>query len=264
MAFRMFTKPGDCILTEEYTYPNAIDAMLPVGLHPVGVRMDAEGLLPSHMDDLLSTWNPQAHGGASRPRILYTIPTGHNQTGTTMSLQRRRELYTIAQKHDVFILEDDPYYFLQMDPYDAADAALGPTAPAPKDPTAHDAFLAALVPSLLSIDTDGRVLRMDSFSKTLFPGARCGWVTGAAQIIERFMRHTECSTQTVAGLSQIVLFKMLDETWGHEGFFVWLQQLRTEYTRRRDALLAACEKHLPREVASWEPPAAGMFVSKGY
>ena len=94
----------------------------------------------------------------------------------------------------------------------------------------------------------------------LFPGARCGWATGPAQVVERLVRHAECSVQTVNGLTQLVLYKVLEEAWGHAGYLAWLAQLRAQYTARRDALLRACETHLPTEVATWVPPAAGMFV----
>ena len=256
----MLTRPGDFIMTEEYAYPASFETAAPMGVRPIGVRMCEEGLLPWHLDQVLSSWDPSAHDGAPRPRVLYTIPSGQNPTGATQSLQRRRELYAVAQKHDLFIIEDDPYYYLQMDPYEPSASAPGPTAPAPKDETAHDSFLAALVPSLLAIDTDGRVLRLDSFSKIIFPGSRCGWVTGPAQLVERIVRHTECSVQGPSGLSQLVLYKLLDETWGHAGFLEWLVHLRAQYTERRDVMLECCEQYLPREVASWTPPAAGMFV----
>ena len=260
----MFTQPGDYMLTEEYTYPSALEAAVPMGIRPVGIRMDTDGLVPSHMDEILSSWEPSNRNGAARPKILYTVPSGQNPTGATQSLRRRRELYAVAQKHNIFILEDDPYYFLQMDPHGPSSrrAAAAAAGSAPNDTSAHDTFLAALVPSLLALDTDGRVLRMDSFSKVLFPGARCGWVTGPAQIVERVMRHNECSVQTVSGLSQLTLYKLLDETWGHEGYLSWLMHLREQYTGRRNAMLGACEKHLPKDVASWVPPAAGMFVSQ--
>jgi hypothetical protein len=58
-----------------------------------------------------------------------------------------------------------------------------------------------------------------------------------------------------------MLYKLLDESWGHDGYFKWLINLRMEYTHRRNVILDACEKYLPRSVASWNPPAAGMFVS---
>ncbi len=253
MAYRMFVNRGDCILTEEYTFSTAAETVRPIGGQCIGVKMDAEGLLPSDLDLLLSNWDPSAHNGAPKPFLLYTVPSGQNPTGATQSLKRRKEIYRTAQKHDIYILEDEPYYFLQMQPY------TGPNAPDIPPPASHDQFLKTLVPSLLSMDIDGRVMRMDSFSKVIAPGMRLGWITASEQIIERFVRHSETSTQNPAGPSQLILFKLLEEAWGHSGYLDWLINLRLEYTKRRDNICDACEKHLPKEVASWVPPMAGMF-----
>ena len=122
-------------------------------------------------------------------------------------------------------------------------------------------FVASLIPSLVSIDVDGRVMRMDSFSKVLVPGSRHGWITASAQIVERYQRHAEVASQGPNGFSQLILYKLLDETWGHEGYLRWLMNMRVQYTKKRDSLLAACEQHLARDLVSWTPPAAGMFVS---
>ncbi|KAL8949927.1 MAG: hypothetical protein Q9222_003994 [Ikaeria aurantiellina] len=252
MVLRMFTTRGDYIMTEEYSFCSALETALPLGIKPLGIKMDEEGLLPSHMDEILSNWS-ESERGAKKPFLLYTVPTGQNPTGATQSTQRRREVYACAQKHDVYIVEDEPYYFLQMQPYTGSDA---PDVP---PPASHEEFLDALVPSLLSMDTDGRVMRLDSFSKVIAPGMRTGWITASAQIVERFIRHAEVSTQMPSGLSQLTLFKLLDETWGHAGYLDWLIWMRLEYTRRRDNIVVACEKYLPREVASWTAPAAGMF-----
>lgn len=254
MALRMFTSRGDYILSEEYTFATAIETARPMGVKVIGVKMDAEGLLPASLDDILSNWDKQARG-AKKPFLLYTVPSGQNPTGATQSAQRRRELYRCCQKHDLYILEDEPYYFLQMQPY------TGPNAPDVPPPASHEEFIKALVPSLLSMDVDGRVMRMDSFSKVLAPGTRVGWITASEQIVERYEWHQEASLQNPSGISQLVLFKLLDEAWGHAGYLDWLINLRLEYTKRRDIICYACEKYLPREVASWNPPMAGMFVS---
>ncbi|KAI4090535.1 MAG: hypothetical protein LQ344_004676 [Seirophora lacunosa] len=253
MALRMFAVRGDFVMTEEYSFCSALETMAPLGVKALGINMDAEGLLPNHMDLVLSNWS-ESERGARKPFLLYTVPSGQNPTGATQSTQRRRELYAVAQKHDVYILEDEPYYYLQMQPY------TGPNAPDVPPPASHEAFLDALAPSLLSMDTDGRVMRMDSFSKVIAPGARLGWITASAQIVERYVRHAEVSIQSPSGVSQLALFKLLDETWGHAGYLDWLIWLRLEYTRRRDNLLYACEAFLPTEVVSWNPPAAGMFL----
>ena len=238
---------ADALLTEEYSFSTALETAAPLGVRLVGVPMDREGPLPDRLDHLLSRWDPARRAGARKPHVLYTVPCGQNPTGATQSARRRRELYEVARRHDLFIIEDDPYYFLQMQP--------------PPPPRTVDEFLDGLVPSLLSLDADGRVLRMDSFSKVVVPGSRLGWVTASEQMVERFVRHAEVANQGPSGFSQAVLHKLLDDRWGHEGYFRWLMHLRAEYTARRDLLLAACEELLPRDVVSWDPPAAGMFVS---
>jgi aromatic amino acid aminotransferase I / 2-aminoadipate transaminase len=255
MVLRMFTQRGDIVLSEEYTFATAIDTMAPLGVKAVGIKMDEEGLLPDSMDEILTNWDPLMHEGARKPRLLYTVPTGQNPTGATQGLERRRAIYTVCQKHDIVIIEDEPYYFLQMQPYTGADS------PDPPAPASHEEFLGALVPSYLSMDSDGRVFRMDSVSKIIGPGFRLGWVTASEQIVTRFKKHADLSTQSPSGLSQLALFKLLDEHWGHGGFLDWLLHMRLEYTKRRNVILDACEKHLPKEVISWTPPMAGMFVS---
>ena len=253
IAFRMFIDRGDYILTESYTFSSAAETARPLGGNWIGVAMDNEGLLPSSLDTILTNWDPRTHNNKPKPWLLYTVPSGQNPTGATQSLKRRKDIYRVAQKHDLYIIEDEPYFFLQMQPYTGANA---PDAP---PPSSHENFLKSLVPSLLSLDIDGRVMRLDSFSKVIAPGMRIGWITASEQIVERFMRHSEVCVQTPAGTSQIILFKLLEETWGHAGYLDWLINLRLEYTKRRDNILYACETYLPREVASWSSPMAGMF-----
>ncbi|KAI1264123.1 aromatic amino acid aminotransferase-like protein [Xylariaceae sp. FL1019] len=259
-ALRMFCdrNRGDSILTEEYSFSTALETIAPLGIKPFGIEMDEQGLLPEHLDDVLTKWDASVKG-ARKPTVLYTVPSGQNPTGATMGTERRKQVYAICQKHDVFILEDEPYYFLQMPAYDPANSAARPGAVDPSANQSTEGFLKSLIPTMLSIDVDGRVLRMDSFSKVIFPGSRAGWVTASEQIIERYIRHAECSSQGPAGTSQAILYKLVDDAWGHEGYLRWLMHTRYEYTKRRDALLDACEKHLPKDVVSWVPPACGMF-----
>jgi aromatic amino acid aminotransferase I len=256
-ALRMFCDKdrGDSILTENFSFSTALETIAPLGINAFGCKIDDQGLIPEAMDELLSNWDVDARGGARKPHVLYTVPSGQNPTGATQGVERRRALYKIAQKHDLYIIEDEPYYFLQMQPYTGASQ---PDAP---PPSTTDEFVASLIPSLVSMDVDGRVMRMDSFSKVLVPGSRLGWITASEQIVERYQRHAEVASQGPGGFSQVILHKLLDETWGHEGYLRWLMNLRMEYTKKRDSLLAACEEHLPRDIVRWTPPAAGMFVS---
>ncbi|KAL6711995.1 Aromatic/aminoadipate aminotransferase 1 [Coniothyrium glycines] len=252
MTLRMLTKPGDMILSEEYTFSAFVETARPMGVRVCGVPIDSEGLLPAELDQILSHWDP-ATRCARKPHLLYTVPSGQNPTGATQSAERRRALYKVYQKHDLYIIEDEPYYFLQMQPY------TGPNAPDVPPPASHAAFLESLVPSYLSMDTDGRVLRLDSFSKVIAPGSRCGWVTASQEVCDRFSKHADLSTQNPAGMSQLILYKLLDEHWGHAGYLDWLIHIRMQYTKRRDTILAACAKYLPPDVMAWKPPMAGMF-----
>jgi aromatic amino acid aminotransferase I len=250
-CLRLFMNRGDALLIEEYSFPSVLECARPQGIHPVPCKLDAFGIIPEALDAQLDAWNAEAQG--KKPHVLYIIPTGQNPTGSTLSADRRRDLYKVAQKHDLIILEDEPYYFLQMSKY------TGPNSPDEPQPANAASFLDALVPSLLSLDVDGRVVRLDSFSKVIAPGARCGWLTGSAQLMERALRCNEVSIQCPSGFSQALLVMLL-ESWGHAGYLSWLVHLRAEYTRRRNALLDAMEKFLPKEYCHWHAPEAGMFV----
>merc|ERR1712029_638316 len=96
--------------------------------------------------------------------------------------------------------------------------------------------------SYLSLDTDGRVLRLDSFSKCFAPGMRLGWLTGSAHFIERIQRIAETDSQEVNGLTQAFFAQLLteptsnptNESWGLEGFARWICDIRRQYQSKRD------------------------------
>ena len=269
IAFRMFCNRGDAVIFEEYSFSSAIECALPMGLKPVGIKMDGKGLSAEYLEYVLSNWSSGAnlgqtkYDGARMPKLLYTVPTGQNPTGATQDEARRRAILKVCQKYDVFILEDEPYYFLQMEEYVSKKGQTKTASGHTEMPngTLSDlaTFIDALVPSYLTLSKTGNVLRMDSFSKILAPGTRTGWVTGPADIIERFVRASEVSAQTPSGFSMVALFKLLEEEWGHEGFLRWLQVLRREYTYRRDGIVSACEEHLPTDTVNFDAPMAGMF-----
>lgn len=264
IAFRMFCQRGDAVLFEDYSFSSAIESALPMGLQPVGIKMDKNGMCAKDLEYVLGNWETvkSRFGGVERPKVLYTVPTGQNPTGATQDEQRRRDILAVCEQYDVFIIEDEPYYFLQMEEYVSKRQQNGVNGANGHQPMATDdlsTFLDALVPSYLHLSTSGNVLRMDSFSKILAPGTRTGWVTGPSDIIERFIRASEVSAQTPSGFSMVALFKLLEEEWGHEGFLRWLQNLRKEYSVRRDGIVSACEEYLPAEFVQFDAPMAGMF-----
>lgn len=251
-ALRMFCTRGDYILTEEYTYSGALEAMKPLGLRPASITMDDQGLSADHLEAVLTHWDSKERG-APKPFLLYTIPTGQNPTGVTQTLQRREDLYAVAEKHDLFVIEDDPYYYLHYPPKtDKPDPET--------DTSPENQCLRSLPTSYLSLDVSGRVLRLDSTSKILAPGLRCGWMTANSDIIAKILSHHDVGIVSPSGLAQLMVRNLLEDTWGHDGLARWLTYLRDQYSRRCRTLVEACENHLPREICSWRTPQAGMFL----
>jgi DNA-binding transcriptional MocR family regulator len=80
----------------------------------VEIPTDTDGLIPDALGHILDNWDTKTSGGA-KPRILYCIPTGGNPSGATLSMPRRQALMALASKHDLILIEDDPYYFMEFE-----------------------------------------------------------------------------------------------------------------------------------------------------
>ncbi|CDK25864.1 unnamed protein product [Kuraishia capsulata CBS 1993] len=240
----MLCDPGDVVLIEDRSYPTAMETLKPMKLSAFPVRIDHGGIVVEELASVLEKWEGKL------PKCIYTMPTGQNPTGVTMSLERRKSFYAVCQKYDIIIIEDDPYYFLQLGE---------PSAKGPDGEFSASNLLKGLIPSLLSLDTDGRVIRFDSFSKVMVPGSRTGSITSNKTFVERIIRHNEVNIQSASGFSQLILYSILSR-WTHDGYLQWLEKIRLEYTRRRDALMAAFDKYLPKDLCSWNRPNSGMFL----
>ncbi|PVV02569.1 hypothetical protein BB560_002974 [Smittium megazygosporum] len=245
----LFLNDGDPILIDEWSYPTAIETFTSSGFQMVAVKMDSEGMTPSSLDEVCTNWT------GSRPlRVVYMIPTGHNPAGCTMSLTRRHEIYKVCQKHDIIIIEDDPYYFLQFN-----DAPVVKPGQETEEYLKHLPGTEKLVPSILSIDTDGRVLRLDTVSKLLAPNMRLGWITGQAQLLEKIRYHNETTVQQPCGFTQGIASMLLNNVWGPQGFIKHVLYLQKEYLSRRNIIMSAVNEHLGNMV-SVTTPVGGMFL----
>nr|XP_031862786.1 uncharacterized protein CI109_001798 [Kwoniella shandongensis]KAA5529858.1 hypothetical protein CI109_001798 [Kwoniella shandongensis] len=235
----LFLEFGDAILVEEWTYPGAENTFLPYEAERVAIKMDAQGLLPDHLESVLSGWDEEKRG-KRRPRVLYTIPTGQNPTGATMMAERKKQIYDICAKYDIIICEDEPYYCLFSGEWTPKGATYEKSIVAQRLEDAekeegaegNEAFIKALPPSFLAFDTDGRVIRMDTFSKTSAPGSRLGWITTSPLFIERLTRATEASTQAPSGFATALTTTMLQQ-WGFEGYIRWLRGIKATYKMRK-------------------------------
>eukprot|EP01119_Soliformovum_irregulare_P018352 TRINITY_DN5602_c1_g2_i1.p1 TRINITY_DN5602_c1_g2~~TRINITY_DN5602_c1_g2_i1.p1 ORF type:complete len:432 (-),score=141.26 TRINITY_DN5602_c1_g2_i1:38-1333(-) len=235
-SFDMLLNEGDYILTENPTYSGSIAALQAIGANLVGVKTDADGMDPNSLDSILSSWDFK-----EKPlRVLYSIPTGQNPSGSTLSLDRKKKIMDICSKYDILILEDDPYYNLRLPKYGQSDDTIEP------------------LPSFMSMDTDGRVLRFDSLSKVISSGLRVGWVTGPSFLIEKIQLDQQATVLHPSGLSQVVMYTILKEL-GRDGWDEQMKNVRMTYQKRRDFIVGCAEKYLTG-LAEWSPPAAGMFL----
>ena len=94
----MLLEPGDAILVEEWTYPGAENAFLPMDVEMIPLTLDGNGIIPEYMDKVLGDWD-EGKRGKKRPKVLYTIPTGQNPTGSTMTAERKKQIYEICCKY---------------------------------------------------------------------------------------------------------------------------------------------------------------------
>jgi DNA-binding transcriptional MocR family regulator len=270
----LFLDRGDALLLEEYSYPVLTESIAaPKGYRTLGVPIDAGGIVPAGLRAVLeAAAAAAAAGGPPRPKLLYTVPVGQNPTGCTISDARRAEVYALCRAHDVWIVEDDPYFYLQWGA-EGERAAAAAVAGGGGDPAAAAPALLAAVPGLaglaasapaapcrsyLSLDVDGRVIRVDSFAKFLAPGLRLGWVTARADVVAKLTSALHAHTVGPCGLSQGVAAAMLG-AWGDAGLEAHLRRVQAEYARRAATAAAAAARELGG-VADWAVPRAGMFL----
>ena len=222
----VLTSPGDVVLVESPTYNLALGIMRDHPLEVAGVPLDHEGL---RLDALRATL-AELRAAGKRARLLYTIPTFHNPAGICLSAQRRQDLLAIAAEHDLVIVEDDVYRELVYEGH------------AP--------------PALWTLGGDAPVVRLGSFSKTLAPGLRVGWINATGGLLARLaaagvLESGGCVSQFGAS----VVGRLL----ASGGYDEHVAKLRRSYASRRDALAEALHEHLPAG-CSFATPAGGFFI----
>ncbi|BGP40422.1 hypothetical protein JCM10449v2_004384 [Rhodotorula kratochvilovae] len=228
---RLLLNSGDYVLLEEFSFPSSFGPWVPDGCKGVPIKMDEHGLRADDLDRVLTEWET-THPGERRPRVLYSIAVGQNPCGTSMPADRMQDVYDVCVKHDVIVVEDSPYHTLSFRPFEITPE------PAEPVPMSGDEFKRTLAPSYLKFDYQGRVIRLDSFSKTLAPGSRLGYFVANPLFTERLLRATEVESQTPSGWSMAIVSQLL-HTWGQDGYLQWLSNLRDSYELRRNIMCAA-------------------------
>ena len=233
-AFDMVLNEGDPLIIESPTYPGALAGLQAIRPTYYETACDGNGIIPEKLSEMLDNWD----ASKKKPRVLYTIPTGHNPSGSTIPTNRRVEIYKIAQKHDLLIIEDDPYYFLYLGEKGATDRT------PPK--------------SFMSMDVDGRVLRFDSFSKVLSSGMRIGFMTAPPDFVKAIEFDIQGTALHTSNMGQVIASSLLQK-WGNDGWDHHVNEVKDFYAQRRDVFIDCCEKELDG-LATWTYPQGGMFV----
>jgi 2-aminoadipate transaminase len=230
LAARVLVGPDDAVLVELPTFTGAISAF--ANVHPrcvAGVRQDSEGI---DLDDLARVTERLRRDG-TRPKLLYVVPNFQNPTGRLLPQARRRALLEWAEQHDCLIVEDDPYGSLYFEGEVTPDA----------------------VRPIKARDADGRVIYLSSFSKTLAPGFRVGWMVAPTALVDRFETAKQAGDLATGSLDQRIACEAL-----RRGLVSRLApRLRAGYRARRDTLLGALRSRLGGRV-SCETPHGGFFV----
>jgi len=220
-AARLYLDEGDTVIVEHPSYLGALNTFSALRANYVSVDTDADGMRMDALEEALIA-NPQA-------KLIYTVPDFQNPTGITLAEDRRRKMVELAEQYDVVIVEDSPYYEIR--------------------------FEGDFIPAIKSFDAHDRVIYLGSFSKTLCPGIRLGWVVASKAVIERYRVLKEATDFQAGTVAQYQAATFLADYSLDEH----LKTSREVYCGRRDAALAAIEQTFPDDV-SFTRPQGGYFI----
>lgn len=222
----------DTMLADEFTYTGVLNTCRPMRIKIFPVKLTKEGVDTIDLDRILTNWEID-HPGVKKPKAYYAMPTGHNPTGLTLPLKNRKDLIEVCKKHNILIIEDDVFYHLDF----------GMKSP----------------PSLLELDKEGRVLRIDSFSKVLMPGLRISLVTCNPIFQEKLIILNDHSIGAASPPSQLLLATILQE-WGPKGFDEWCSHLNDDYRSKRNNMISTLDSIMPQHLMDYSRPESGMIV----
>ncbi|MFC7908194.1 aminotransferase class I/II-fold pyridoxal phosphate-dependent enzyme [Streptomyces nigra] len=230
MLASVFSRPDDVVLAEAPTYDLALNIFRDHGLTVSAVRCDADGPDPEEMERTVEA----VRASGRRVAFAYLIPTFHNPTARLVPTARRTALIAAAHRRNLLIVEDDAYTDLSLD-----------GTPTP--------------PSLTALAKWEGVLRLGTFSKTLAPGMRLGWLGGSPHLCRRLAdRGVAHSGGSPSHLTSLAVAQLMDDG----GYVEHLEQLRARLAQRREALSVTLREHLPHDF-TLRPVHGGLFVWVG-
>lgn len=218
---KAFVDPGDTVLVEQPTYLCALDVFRSYGANFVGVEMDEEGMKMDALEEALKA-NPDT-------KLVYTVPNFQNPTGRTMTAERRKKLAELAEKYDVYVLEDNPYGEIR--------------------------FAGEHVPAVKSFDKSGHVFYMSTFSKTLAPGFRLGWLVADKDVVNKLTVLKQSADLHTDNLAQFAVAQFFADN----DVDAHVKEISDLYGKRKNLMLEGIKKYFPAGV-KYTDPEGGMFL----
>lgn len=212
--------PGDRILVESPTYVAALKIFSIYGAEVVAVASDDEGIIPQALKEELEK---------GPVKLIYLIPNFQNPTGITLPLERRKEIMDIVQHYNVIVIEDDPYGKLR--------------------------YSGEAVPHLKTMDPQGQVVYMGSFSKIIAPGLRVAYAVCDEKIAQKLVLGKQNNDMHTPSLTQLIVYEYCKRGYLEPH----IQECCKLYTQKRDTMLNMLDKYFPKEM-HWIKPDGGLFL----
>ena len=222
LACKVFCNEGDAIICENPSFIGSLNSFRSNGATPVGVEMEEDGISLQKLEEALKN-TPNA-------KLMYLIPTFHNPTGITTSLEKRLAILELAKKYDMVIIEDNPYGELR--------------------------FAGEDIPTLKALDTDGRVIYCSSFSKILSAGMRVGFIVAPSAICSKMAVAKQGEDVHTNGFFQMLCYKYMTEC----DLDAHIAGINDLYRRKCNLMLECLDKYIPADKVSFTRPEGGLFI----
>lgn len=221
LTAKVLLEVGDGVIVEKPSFIGSLNSFRSYGAELYDVDVEDDGLNVEQVEALL-----KEH---SNIKFIYTIPTFQNPSGTTMSVEKRKALLALAKKYNVFILEDNPYGELR--------------------------FAGEAVPTIKSFDDDNHVIYAGTYSKTLAPGLRVGFVSGRKDVVDRIVVVKQVNDVHTPVLNQMMVYEYI-KNYDYDGHIAACSR---EYGKKCALMIEEMEKHFPSSV-KFTRPEGGLFI----
>jgi len=220
LAIKVLLNEGDKVVVESPSFIGTLNSLRSYRAELIGVDVEADGMNMEKLEDALKN---------NDVKLIYTIPTFQNPSGTTMSLEKRKKLLELADKYDVIIIEDNPYGDLR--------------------------FAGEPVPTLKSMDKEDRVIYVGSFSKILSPGMRLGYVVAHRDFCDRIEVVKQVNDVHTPVLTQMMCVEFMKKY----NIDKYIEKSCKLYGDKCRFMLECMEKYFPSDI-KWTAPEGGLFI----